>query len=80
MEAQKRFESFIGLGTDGCSTMTRPEEGVGVLAKKVHCTPHAIDLAAKEAGLELPIGTIFLITQSYNYFAHFSLRQIEHKN
>ncbi len=74
---------FIGLSTDGASTMIGQHNSLQSLLKKefpslVHlrCCCHSIDLAAKDAVKKaLPSNLEAMVRDSYGWFAHSSARQ-----
>ena len=73
---------FVGLSTDTTNSMVGANHSLKTLAKDayknlthVHCPPHMIDLAAKDAFKSLPDVIEWMIRASYNWFAHSTIRQ-----
>ena len=77
---------FFGIGTDGAPNVAGCNTSLQTLARKkypslthIKCTAHTLDLAAKDAMTKLPCNLEYMIRESYNWFAHSSIRQSEYK-
>ena len=75
-------ENLVAVGTDGANVMCGPNHSLVTLLKRtwphiIHlkCVNHSIDLIAKQAvKLALPSHIDYMIRETYNWFAHSSLR------
>ena len=77
---------LVGLGTDGCNAMIGKHNSLRSHMKDkyphlqaVRCVCHSMDLAAAEFVKILPLSLIFLVRESYNFFAHSTIRQRDYK-
>lgn len=86
-EFHLNFKNILGIGTDNASVMTGVNNGVHAKLKKdipglvlVRCVCHSIQLATSHA-LEgtLPRNLDFMVSETYNWFAQSSVRQVEYK-
>ncbi len=82
-----KSKNFVGLGTDGASNMQGVHNSLQANLRQDHphlvhiwCVCHSLDLAARDATkAALPSNLDYLLRESYNWFAHSSLRQSQYK-
>jgi hypothetical protein len=82
-----KIKNLKGIGTDNASVMTGINNGVYTKLKEfspnlilIRCVCHSLQLAVSAAAKEfLPTNLEFLIRETYNWFAHSSLRQQAYK-
>lgn len=82
------IKNMVGLGSDNASVMVGINNGVytKILAEvptliHIPCVCHSLQLAISAAANEtLPRNIEYLIKETYNWFAHSTLRQVEYKN
>jgi len=81
------INKLIGIGTDNASVMVGINNGVHQKLKEhnpslilVPCVCHSLQLAVSAAAnVALPRNIDFLVKETYNWFAHSTLRQNEYK-
>lgn len=76
----------MALATDTTNSMVGKTHSLKTEAKKrykdlvhVHCPNHVIDLCAKDGMKAVPEHIEWMIRQSYNFFAHSTIRQNEYR-
>lgn len=85
---QLNLQNLCGIGTDNASVMVGINNGVFKKLKEeipalihVPCVCHSLQLAVSAAAADaLPRNIEYIIRETYNWFAHSSLRQAEYKN
>lgn len=72
----------MGLATDGCSTMAGQKSSVATKFKEINpqvthikCICHSLQLCSSYAMKKLPDHLEYMVSETYRYFSHSSLRQ-----
>ena len=82
------IKNLVGIGTDNASVMTGQNSGVYARLKNeipnlvlIKCVCHSIQLAVSHSAAEaLPRNLEFRIKETYNWFAHSTIRENKYNN
>eukprot|EP00794_Sanderia_malayensis_P012318 gene12318-13588_t len=85
-ESGLSLKKIIGIGVDGCSTMVGIHHSMSTYFKNLvseivifKCVCHSLQLAASKAADVMPDHLDFMVSESYNLFAHSTKRLIGYK-